>query len=349
MIRVQQAEVLRVLDLLGARDIAHWIGGGWGIDALSGRQTREHDDLDLALDHNRLDDAVAILRADGYLPETDWLPVRLKLCKKDVGAVDLHPLDLDVAGNGRQAGPGGTHFGYPAVDLGIGWLAGHPVPTISARLQREFHQGYELHDKDTHDLEVLDRVDARLRSGFVVEIPAADPVVHEHRLLMDRGAQLGVPAHVTVLFPFAPPALIGAAEVQRATDVCRNLEPFEVTFGGTDWFEQAVLWAAPTDPGPFSALTAAFAAAFPDYPPYGGEFDDVVPHLTIADRAPLELTRTAERTVQQRLPIHQRVTAVSLFVGSDEDGSWVRVQHFPLGAGADHNRFGTSRDTDASD
>ncbi|MDQ2846706.1 MAG: 2'-5' RNA ligase family protein [Actinomycetota bacterium] len=334
VIGVQQAEVLRVLDLLGARDIAHWIGGGWGIDALAAQQTREHDDLDLALDQDRLDDVVAMLRADGYLPETDRLPVRLQLCKQGVGAVDLHPLELDVAGNGRQAGRGGTHFGYPAVDLGIGWLAGRAVPTISARLQREFHQGYELHDKDTHDLAVLDRVDGRLRSGFVVEIPAADPVVHEHRLLMDRGAQLGVPAHVTVLFPFAPPALIGAADVQRAADVCRSHEPFEVTFGGTDWFEQAVLWAAPVDPGPFRALTAAFAAAFPAYPPYGGEFDDVVPHLTIADRAPQELMLAAERAVQQLLPVRQQVTRVSLFVGSDEDESWVRLQQFPLGSGS---------------
>lgn len=331
---MQQAEVLRVVELLRDNDIAHWIGGGWGIDALAGQQTREHDDLDLALDQDRLDDAVAMLRADGYLPETDGLPVRLQLHKPRVGAVDLHPLDLDADGNGRQAGPVGTHFDYPVADLSIGWLDGHLVPSISARLQREFHQGYERRDKDVHDLWILDVVEARLRSGFVAEIPAADPVVHEHRLLLDRGAQLGVPAHVTVLFPFAPPSLIGAADVQRAAELCRNHEPFDVTFDHTDWFDQQVLWAAPANPAPFRALTAAFAAAFPAYPPYGGAFDGAIPHLTIADRAPLEVMLGVEQAVRQRLPIQHRVTQVSLFAGSDEDGSWMRLQRFPLANGA---------------
>ncbi|MGI8418313.1 MAG: nucleotidyltransferase domain-containing protein [Nakamurella sp.] len=336
---MQQPEVLRVLDLLRTNAIAHWIGGGWGVDALSGRQTRVHDDLDLAVDQERLDDTVVMLRADGYLPETDWLPVRLQLHKHGVGGVDLHPLELDAGGSGRQAGPDGTHFDYPAADLGIGWLDGRTVPSISARLQREFHHGYELRDKDTHDLGILDLADARSRSGFVVEIPAADPVVHEHRLLLDRGAQLGVPAHVTILFPFAPPAAIDAADLQLAADVCRNHDPFDVSFTGTDWFEQAVLWAAPADPDPFKALAAAFASAFPAYPAYGGAFD-VVPHLTIADRAPLEVMLATERAVQRGLPIHQRVTAVSLFAGSDEDGSWVSLQRFPLSA--------ASLDTDPS-
>lgn len=54
----------------------------------------------------------------------------------------------------------------------------------------------------------------------------------------------------------APPALIGAADVERAPDVCRHHEPFDVTFDGTDWFEQDVLWAAPADPVPLRALTA---------------------------------------------------------------------------------------------
>jgi lincosamide nucleotidyltransferase A/C/D/E len=42
-----------VLELFESEAIEVWIDGGWGVDALVGRQTRPHEDLDLvvALDH----------------------------------------------------------------------------------------------------------------------------------------------------------------------------------------------------------------------------------------------------------------------------------------------------------
>ena len=38
-------DVLEILNVLNAANIPVWIDGGWGIDALIGKQTREHDDL----------------------------------------------------------------------------------------------------------------------------------------------------------------------------------------------------------------------------------------------------------------------------------------------------------------
>jgi hypothetical protein len=40
-------DALSVLDVLRNAGADVWIGGGWGIDALVGRQTRQHRDLDL--------------------------------------------------------------------------------------------------------------------------------------------------------------------------------------------------------------------------------------------------------------------------------------------------------------
>lgn len=37
--------VLDLLDLLVDRGLDVWVDGGWGVDALAGRQTREHGDL----------------------------------------------------------------------------------------------------------------------------------------------------------------------------------------------------------------------------------------------------------------------------------------------------------------
>ena len=42
------------------------------------------------------------------------------------------------------------------------------------------------------------------RSALVVAVPDAEPVVGHLMLRLDANAVLGVPAHVTVLFPFVP-------------------------------------------------------------------------------------------------------------------------------------------------
>ena len=44
-----------------------------------------------------------------------------------------------------------------------------------------------------------------LRTGLIVEVPDAEHVVAHWREQLDPHAMLGVPAHVTVLFPFAAP------------------------------------------------------------------------------------------------------------------------------------------------
>jgi lincosamide nucleotidyltransferase A/C/D/E len=54
-------EVHAVLEALAAAGCPAWIGGGWGVDALVGYQTREHRDLDLRRDAS----PSAPLRADG--------------------------------------------------------------------------------------------------------------------------------------------------------------------------------------------------------------------------------------------------------------------------------------------
>lgn len=132
------------------------VGGGWGVDALVGRPTRSHDDLDLAVDAGALDRAVAALRARGFEVTTDWLPVRLELTHDDGSVVDLHPVEWNAHGDGVQQGTDGRLYLYPRGDLVTGTIDGAEVRCISAALQRSLHDGYELSDKDRHDLAQLD-------------------------------------------------------------------------------------------------------------------------------------------------------------------------------------------------
>jgi lincosamide nucleotidyltransferase A/C/D/E len=43
-------EVVRLLDAFEAAKVKAWLDGGWGVDALLGRQRRTHDDLDLVVE-----------------------------------------------------------------------------------------------------------------------------------------------------------------------------------------------------------------------------------------------------------------------------------------------------------
>jgi 2'-5' RNA ligase len=167
-------------------------------------------------------------------------------------------------------------------------------------------------------------------SGLVVEVPEAEAVVASHRLRLDPHAALGVPAHVTLLFPFVKPDDVDAALTERLRSLIAEIPAFTYDLVGTRWFGDEVLWLAPDQGATFRLLTQILFEAFPDFPPYEGRFDDVVPHLTIGDRGPLTDMRRAESAVRQELPMSCRADEVTLLV-ENESGRWSRAERFPLG------------------
>lgn len=164
-----------------------------------------------------------------------------------------------------------------------------------------------------------------------MEIPGAEPVVATHRLRLDPAAALGVPAHVTVLFPFVPPHEITHEVVKRARLLFAGCDPFGYRFGSTDWFADSVLWLAPDDPEPFRELTSCACGAFPAYQPYAGEHVDVVPHLTVGQDRGLDELRAAEVAVSDLLPVTGRAVSVTLMTQVRRNGRWTRKASFALG------------------
>jgi 2'-5' RNA ligase len=177
----------------------------------------------------------------------------------------------------------------------------------------------------------LSGVPDRPLSGLVVPIPEAEPAVGALREHLDRNAAVGVPAHVTALFPFVPPEAIDAAVLSRVEEVVAAVPGFGYAFSRTAWFDDAVLWLAPDDPLPFRALTARLTSAFPAHRPYeGAHGDDVVPHLTVGHGHPREVLAAAEREVTGRLPVAGRASGVVLLVQDGPGGAWSRSATFPL-------------------
>lgn len=175
-------------------------------------------------------------------------------------------------------------------------------------------------------------MDGSARSGLVVVVPESEDLLAEHRSRLDATAALGVPAHVTVLFPFLRSDDIDAPVVRRLTALFEDVDPFAYRFDRTNWFGDDVLWLAPDDPEPFSRLTRTVFAAFPAYPPFQGQFGDSVPHLTVGHGHSRTVLEQAERAVLPRLPVTGFASAVSLLVRHAGSARWSRHTDFGLGS-----------------
>jgi 2'-5' RNA ligase len=171
-----------------------------------------------------------------------------------------------------------------------------------------------------------------LLSGLIIEVPEAEPAVGELRMRLDPVAALGVPAHVTALFPFVDPASIDADVLNRVAEVARASRPFDYRFSRTGWFGDDVLYLAPDDPAPFRDLTIRLAEAFPAWPPYGGQFAEVVPHLTIGDKAGRDVLLDAERSARAYGPVAGRAERLTL-MAQLPDGRWSYPGRWMLGRG----------------
>lgn len=153
------AAVLAVLTELDTAGVRHWVGGGWGVDVLVGRQTRDHRDLDLNIDAADEQRALAALGRLGFVVETDQRPARVELAAPGALWVDLHPVEFDEHGNGRQHDLDGGWFEYPVGVFTSAVIDGHRIPCLTVAKQLAFHSFYPPRPIDLHDIALLRTLD----------------------------------------------------------------------------------------------------------------------------------------------------------------------------------------------
>jgi lincosamide nucleotidyltransferase A/C/D/E len=162
------ARVREIHRLLAAEGVRCWVVGGWGVDALLGRQTREHEDLDVLLVRSEHPRAWDLLHGAGFSldhlweenqddlggPEGAALPTAYVLVDADGGQVDVHVLDDDLSPlwvTDRPLEDGALDASGTIDDL--------TVACMSASMQRVAHTGYELPEEQRRDLQALDEVE----------------------------------------------------------------------------------------------------------------------------------------------------------------------------------------------
>lgn len=105
-------------------------------------------------------------------------------------------------------------------------------------------------------------------TAVIVPVGSVEPAVAAHRRRLDVAASWGVPAHVSVLYPFVHPEKVDDAVLRRLAAALNTVEVFDCTFTRCAWFGEDVVWLAPQPDQPFRELTVAVWRAFPDHPPY---------------------------------------------------------------------------------
>lgn len=157
-------------------------------------------------------------------------------------------------------------------------------------------------------------------------VPEAEPVVGSWRREHSMDGAAGMPAHVTLLYPFAPQE---AVDFDVLRELASEAAPFEFSLRRVREWPGGVVYLEPDPAEPFARLTQSLAARFPAYPPYGGVHDEVIPHLTVVHTEDERARADAAASVAGSLPI--RCDANEVWLMHEVNGRWQRHTPFPLG------------------
>ena len=156
------ADLCRQLQEHGIR---FWVMGGWGVDALLHRQTRQHKDLDILVLLGDLPRLRQWLDAHGFSLKLVWQesrrlgeganswPTAFVVADAQGREIDVHV--IDIAPDGRIVQHYDDPWPLPDSITGQGSIAGTDVTCVSRETQLAMHTGYSLPDEHLHDLELL--------------------------------------------------------------------------------------------------------------------------------------------------------------------------------------------------
>jgi 2'-5' RNA ligase len=165
------------------------------------------------------------------------------------------------------------------------------------------------------------------RTALIVAVPEAEALVGAWRAKHDWSAQHGVPAHVTLLFPFATSEEVDEQLIGDLRDLFGSQPAFAYRLPRVDRFPE-VAWLAPEPDEPFRRLTELIVSRYPDHPPYEGIHNDVIPHLTVGE-GDTTLQDEIDAALTPHLPIYAEARGVTLLL-EDDMGHWRACDEFPF-------------------
>lgn len=166
-------------------------------------------------------------------------------------------------------------------------------------------------------------------TGLVVPVPELDSFVRKWRPMVDASPPVGIPAHITLLYPFLGPP-IDPADLARLGAVLADVGPFEFQLSSVGWFGSEVCFVTVEPEDPFRDLTHRLVSVF-DLRPYGGEIDDPKPHVTIGWGGSNTAMNQVARAAEELLPVRTHVDEVWVMEGTTSPPQWSVAHRLSLG------------------
>lgn len=172
---------------------------------------------------------------------------------------------------------------------------------------------------------------AEVETGLIIPVPAFEAFIQEHRAQNAAVSPEGVPAHLTLLYPFLPPMRCQEAHAE-VEGFFAEVEPFDFELTEIGWFEDRVVFLAPSDPTPFVELTERLIDRWTQCIPYGGRHAGKhVPHLTLGiEGTPEEMASLAE-AAEKMLPARCTAEQAWLMIGTPHPAEWEVKRRFTFG------------------
>ena len=98
---MKSKDVVSIYEQLTSLGVKIWIGGGWSVDALLGKQTRIHEDLDVYIQEKDLENLREYLARHEYseVPRDDTCDWNFVLGDRMGHTIDVHSVRFNDAGD----------------------------------------------------------------------------------------------------------------------------------------------------------------------------------------------------------------------------------------------------------
>lgn len=364
-------ELINVSGALSDEHLPYWVSGGWGIDVLAGSQTRQHYDLDIALDcfNENLSSAAAVFTRLGYRRKAPlggifWFP-KAEVFEDDRGHhIEVHSVDWDLMSAAQRlldplnaphlepnASPDTSTPRLLELCTTTASIEGVKIPTFSVAAQRLFHQGYAPGQQNWQADDVIDVIstanDVWVNPLRKVAPAEMKPEAHKPstlllvpvfsfprelwRLCKVYHNDLSIiPPHVTLAFPFLPLESITPEIVETLTQFFNETPSFDFELNQIRWFSNDVVYLEPSKGDTFSGIIETLQRMFPDFHPYDGQFELVIPHLCLSEQGSLSDRRALARRAAEFLPVSSHATHVWMMSDKNGPDAWSIARIFYL-------------------
>lgn len=366
----EQAELIRVCQALTEEKLPYWVAGGWGLDVLVGCQTRRHGDLDFVVDsfHDNLPSVTATLIRLGYhqkkpLGGTMWFPDAHVF--EDLRGHHIEVLGInwkllmtaaELLASTTSVAPAVAHRNQEVTSellegfTTTGVLEGMALPSLSVVAQELFHLGYKRREEDSHAEDVIKLLSTtelsqepwtretstttdsspRQPSTLLLVPTFSFPSKLWRLCRLYRNDLDKMPPHVTTAIPFLPLRDVTADVIRRLQKLFDETPAFDFELNTIKWFGTNVVYLEPSERDLLRSMTERVQQEFPEFRPYDGEFDSVIPHVTLSEHGVRSERRALARRVPRFLPIRARASHVWLMSNERDENDWSIIKVFRL-------------------